>query len=124
MKTAKMCLVVVSFVLCSALCVGADNWAVKVPSPPDAEQREAFGYGMFDYQTTFCEAHLGSHAPVNNQTSIGVRGTVPLPFNYLMRSRYSEFDMVFGILGPDGREVRPYVLEDFAQTSPGDWLPG
>ncbi len=101
-----------------------EAWRTRVPSPPSDAQRERFGYEPLDYQTTFCEAHLGRHAPINNQTAIGIPGCVPLPFSYLMRGRYSEFDLRFGLLSDDGTENRPYVLDNFKQESPGGWMPG
>ena len=38
----------------------------KIPPPPDAAKREAYGYKPLDYQTTFYEAHVGSHAPLQS----------------------------------------------------------
>lgn len=102
----------------------SETWGTRVSPPPNDAQRERFGYQPLDYQTTFYEANLGRHAPINNQTTIGIPGTVPLPFSYLMRARYSEFDLRFGLLSDDGTEVLPYVLDNFKQESPGGWMPG
>lgn len=99
------------------------SWAVQVPSPPGETERESFGFEPEDYQTTFREARLGSHAPVNNQASIGVPGAVPLSFSYVMRSRCSEFDIALSV-ETDDEERRPFVLEGFRQESPEGWLPG
>ena len=100
------------------------SWGTHVPPPPDDAQRERFGYAQLDYQTTFCEAYLGRHAPINNQTAIGIPGFVPLAFSYLMRVRYSEFDMRFSILSDDEKTLRPHVLDNFKQESPCGWMPG
>ena len=101
-----------------------ETWGTRVSPPPNDAQRERFGYQPLDYQTTFYEANLGRHAPINNQTTIGIPGTVPLPFSYLMRTRYSEFDLRFGLLSDNGTEILPYVLDNFKQESPGGWMPG
>ena len=101
-----------------------EAWGTRVSPPPNDAQRERFGYKPLDFQTTFNEAHLGRHAPINNQTAVGIPGTVPLAFSYLMRARYSEFDMRFGLLSDDGEEIRPYILDNFKQESPCGWMPG
>ena len=99
------------------------DWAEKLPEPPTLQQSAGLGLGPYAFQTAFEEAHLASYAPVNTQTAIGIPGTVPLPFGYVMRSRYSEFDLTFS-LETEEDQIRPYTLADFYQKSPGDWLPG
>jgi hypothetical protein len=101
----------------------AEGWATPVPPPPSAEQAAKFGFKPLDYQTTFKEARPDTHAPINNQTAVGVPGTVPMGFNYLTRLVYSEFEVNFTVQTDKG-EKRPYMLPNFKQTSPGGWLPG
>jgi hypothetical protein len=102
----------------------AEGWATPVPPAPSAEQRAKFGFKPLDYQTTFYENMAGGKfAAINNQTAIGVPGTVPLPFSYVTRVRYSEFDMAFK-METDKGEAWPYILPNFKQTLPNGWMPG
>jgi hypothetical protein len=84
------------------LAAGAGNWAERVPPPPSPARSKELGYSVLDYRTSFYEEHVRRFGPSRQQTAVGVPGFAPIIFGDEMRTRYSEFELVF----------------------PGGWLPG
>ncbi len=95
------------------------SWECPVPA-----RRLDFGHKPLHFETTFWELRPGRLAPINTRTAVGVPGWPVIGFGYLMRARYSEFEMRFSALGKDGEERSPHILSNFHQVSPADWLPG
>ena len=100
-----------------------NSWALEVPELPGSELLAKYGLSFHAFQTTFEETRLASRAPIDSRTAIGVPGTIPLDFNWMMFCRYSEFGMLFTVATDEG-EKNPYVLDNFRQVCPEGWLPG